>query len=131
MRRSNFTIAEIMLVIAVAAIFLSAGEIVFQYDSKKFSAIRDLLILRAISGVMIGAIIGVCMGVSRRHRYWGGTVGFFEGGTIGGCAATILSVPECSHLAAIGAAVLLAFGVVVRVFSRRAPKNEIVSKGEK
>ena len=122
MHRSYFTIAEIMLVIAVAAIFLSAGRVVAQ-DRSISADIRMLMILRGISGTIIGVIIGVGIGLSRRRRIAGAIWGFFGGGLIGGLAATIISLPQNIPLALIGAAVLLLGGIVVRVFSRSAPKS--------
>jgi len=117
MHRSYFTIAEIMLVIAVTAIFLSAGRVVVQ-DRSLTADIRLLMILRAASGAIIGAIIGVGIGLSRRRRIAGAIWGFFGGSLIGGLAATIVSLPQNIPLALIGAAVLLLGGVAVRVFSR-------------
>ena len=122
MNRSYFTIAEIMLVFAVAAIFLSAGRVV-GLDRDMPANIRALMILRAVSGAIIGAIIGVGIGTSRRRKIVGGFGGFLGGGFIGGLAATILSVPQNIPLALIGAAVLLLGGIAVRFLSRSAPEG--------
>ena len=78
MHRSYFTIAEIMLVIAVTAVFLSAGRVVVQ-DRSLTADIRLLMILRAVSGTIIGAIIGVGIGLSRRRRIAGATWAFLAG----------------------------------------------------
>ncbi|MCC6125232.1 MAG: hypothetical protein IT426_09740 [Pirellulales bacterium] len=118
MNRSYFTIAEIMLVIAAAAIFLSAGRVVAQ-ERGLTADIRQLMILRAVSGTIIGVIVGVGIGLSRRRWIVGAILGFFGGGIVGGLAATILSVPQNIPLAPIGSAVLLLGGVAVRLFSRR------------
>ena len=122
MNRSYFTIAEIMLVIAVTAIFLSAGRVIAQ-DRSIFAGIQELMILRAVSGTVIGAIIGVGIGKSRRRRIAGAIWGFFAGSLSGGLAATILSVPQNLPLAFIGAAVLLVGGIAVRVLSRSTPES--------
>jgi hypothetical protein len=122
MNRSYFTIAEIMLVIAVAAIFLAGFRVVAQ-DEAAVGPLRELMILRAISGTVIGAIIGVGIGKSRR-RWIAGILWGLVVGSISGClAATLLSIPQNVTLAIVGAAVLLAGGIVVRLLSRRVPND--------
>jgi hypothetical protein len=122
MNRSYFTIAEIMLVFAVVAIFLSAGRVV-GLDRSMPANIQTLMTLRGVSGAIIGAIIGVGIGVSRRRKIVGGFAGFCGGGFIGGLAATIISVPQNIPLALIGAAVLLLGGIAVRFLSRSASES--------
>lgn len=117
MNRSYFTIAEIMLVIAVAAIFFSAGRVTMQEHG--FSAeIRPLIMLRILSGVIIGATIGISIGASRRRWKWGVFFGSFFGAASGCLAATILSLPQNVPLALIGAAILLLGGLLIRLLSR-------------
>jgi hypothetical protein len=123
MRRSYFSIAEVMLVIAVAAIFLSAGRMFWQ-DLETAGKIRELLILRGICGAVIGAVVGFGIGIPRRMRHVSGFLGIWGGAFIGVLAATIVSIPQNVTVALIGAAVLLAFGVVVRVFSKSVPESE-------
>jgi hypothetical protein len=118
MNRSYFTIAEIMLVIAVAAIFLSAGRVVAQQRGLA-TEVRNLMIMRAVSGTIIGVIVGVGIGLSRRRWIVGAILGFFAGGIVGVLTATILSVPQNIPLALIGSAVLLLGGGAVRLFSRK------------
>jgi hypothetical protein len=122
MNRSYFTIAEIMLVIAVAAIFLAAGRVIVQAGNE-VGPIRELMIMRAVSGTVIGVIIGVCIGKSRRRRIAGTLWGVLAGGVSGFLAATLLSVPQNVPLAFVGAAVLLLGGIVARLLSRRTPEN--------
>jgi peptidoglycan/LPS O-acetylase OafA/YrhL len=122
MNRSYFTIAEIMLVIAIAAIFLAGFRVVAQ-DEAAVGPIRELMILRAISGTVIGALIGIGIGKSRRRWIIGIIWGLVVGSISGFLAATLLSIPQNVTLAIVGAAVLVVGGIVVRLLSRHAPND--------
>ena len=77
MHRSYFTIAEIMLVFAVAAIFLSARQVAVK-DRGISTDIDALMNLRANSGAIIGAIIGVGIGASAPQKNCGNHLGEFS-----------------------------------------------------
>jgi uncharacterized membrane protein len=123
MQRSYFTIAEIMLLIAIAAIFLSAGRIAYQVRDEISKNIQQLYIQRAVSGMVIGIIVGVGIGSSRRRWIVGIIGGLLGGGLVGGFAATVISIPQNLPLAMIGSAVLLLGGIVVRILSRKSLEN--------
>lgn len=122
MNRSYFTIAEIMLVIAVAAIFLASYCVVAQ-DKAGVGPISELMTLRAISGTVIGAVIGVGIGKSRRRWIIGTIWGLIVGSISGFLAATFISVPQNVTLALVGSAVLVVGGIIVRLLSRHAPND--------
>jgi hypothetical protein len=124
MQRSNFTIADIMLVTIVVAIFLSSGVMWFHQKEQLFHGIQPFMVLRVLSGAIVGATIGFGLGLSWRFRILGTIIGVLCGGVMGGLAAAILSLPQNLMTAIVGSSILLTFGLVVRFSSNRTTKSD-------
>jgi len=113
----GFSVATILLLTAVVAIFLAALRTV----AVEPSAIPgEQLGLRAISGILIGTFVGLGMGLTRPRRRWGIPLGLLTGWFVGG-AGSLFADPRNLPLAAIGSLLLIVLGVVVRVGSSSRP----------
>ena len=81
--------------------------------------VRGEAVMRGIAGAMIGLLVGIGIGATRPRPVAGVLLGIFVGGGVGAFAGAVLAEPKNLPVAAIGAALLLLLGIVVRVFSSR------------
>jgi hypothetical protein len=63
--------------------------------------------------------VGIGIGASRPRPVAGVVLGIFAGGFVGAFAGAVLAEPKNLPVAAIGSALLVLLGVVVRTFSAR------------
>ncbi len=132
-RGCTFSLATILLLTTVVAIFLAAARgyhvrpkpkpeastNVFPYDgylsqpSPEEAAAR-----RAVTGAVIGLIAGIIVALRRRCWPAGLVLALFLGPGLGAAAAVPLAEPRNFPVAVAGAAVLLALGIAVRGLSK-------------
>lgn len=112
--RRGFSLASVLLVLAVAAVFfatLRAGQ-----TRERFQDKAPLAAMLACAAV-IGAGLGVVVGSSLRRGWVGRTVGLLAGLCGGAGAGLLMIVPESLLPAVFGSAVVVLFALLVRRLS--------------
>jgi hypothetical protein len=132
--RNGFSIATLLLLVAVVAIFFAAAETTWlkvdKLDRTKpttyywmpaepspFERQMEALAERAVGGAIIGIFIGLAAGVTRSRRFFGTLLTVPAGAVAGAMAAALFTQPENVLLVVVGSVVLVLLGVVVQVFS--------------
>ena len=112
-KRNGFSLASILLLTAVVAIFLAAVRTAMVDEGPPDPAAD----MRGAGGGIVGLFVGIGIGVTRTRRVLGIGLGILVGWFVGGAAGMLLSQAKTLPLVFIGSAVLIALGVVVRRFS--------------
>ena len=115
-QRSTFSLASILLFTAVIAIFLAAARTV--YDHCTQPELKQLDFLCGCDAA-IGLIVGVWFGAMQPRPIRGVLVGIPLGFYAGGGAGNLFGAPQNLPLVAIGSAVLVLLGLLVRRYSAR------------
>ncbi len=116
MHRRGFSLASILLLMAVIAVFMASVATVFHGGGETN---QELAAGCALAGLAVGLLVGCVVGYNQ-----GGTIiGMFVGMISGGAAGALLSAPESLLPITFGSVVLVLFGVVVRLNSGRPPKR--------
>ena len=133
--RNGFSIATLLLLVAVVAIFLAAAETTWLKVDKldrtrpptsfwmpaepsPFERQVEALAGRAVGGAIIGMFSGLVAGVMQSRRFFGTLLAVPVGAVGGALAAALFTQPENVLLVVVGSVVLVLLGVVVQVFSR-------------
>jgi hypothetical protein len=74
--------------------------------------------LRGAAGAMIGLLVGIYLGLRRRRPMVGVPLGVVVGGLVGAFAGVVFTEPKNLLVAAIGSALLILLGIIVRGLSR-------------
>jgi len=114
MHRTGFSLASILLLTAVVAVFLAAVCPVWINPHKVH---EGPLIAGVIVGSVIGTVIGVVIGLKQARGVGGIILGLLCGMVSGAAGGVLLAVPDKLPAMAIGSVVLILFGVAVRRFS--------------
>ncbi len=114
MQRTTFSIASIMLLMAVLAVFFAAAGDTFREPGR---VNKDLMIGCAIGGTLVGLLLGAVIGLNQTKRFFGTLIGSFSGGLAGLAAGILVAGPFRPAPLLIGSVVLILFGAVVRRFS--------------
>ena len=132
----GYTVATVLLLTAVVAIGMAAVQTLVSASraaalsnnpwsvSAVSSALNNLsadeIALRALAGGVIGLFVGIGIGATRLRPIAGVLLGIFVGVPVGAFACATLTQRENLVLVAIGSALLIALGAVVRLFSRKS-----------
>ncbi len=133
--RNGFSIATLLLLVAVVAVFLAAAETTWLKIDKldrtrpptyfwtpaepsPFERQVEALAGRAVGGAIIGMFSGLIAGVMQARRFFGTLLAVPVGAVGGALAAALFTQPENVLLVVVGSVVLVLLGVVVQVFSR-------------
>ena len=116
MQRTAFSIASIMLLMAVLAVFFAAAGDTFR-EPRGIN--KGLMIGCGVVGVMVGLLLGGVIGLKQTERFFGTLIGSLSGGLAGLAAGILVAGPFRPAPLLIGSAVLILFGAVVRRFSHR------------
>jgi len=76
-----------------------------------------LVIVCGFGGSLLGAMVGVGVGMNLVRRIRGVLLAVPAGMVLGAAVGVMVAMPNCLPAAAIGAAILVAFAGVVRFFS--------------
>ncbi|MHB8901965.1 MAG: hypothetical protein ACYC6Y_24680 [Thermoguttaceae bacterium] len=121
-RRAGFTVASLLLLTAVVAIYAAAIM-----SARKMQAAPDpeLIVGCAISGFLFGTVAGFFLGLLLGNRNRDMVFGVLEGALFGPPTAILLAIPESLPVVLVGGVVLVAFAVVVRFLTPgRAPDRD-------
>lgn len=120
MRRAGFSLASIMLLTAVVAVFLAAvPSIAVRHGRINLEALGWL----AIVGGAIGLAVGAAIGLGQLHRARGILLGLASGAIFGAATMVLLVAPYNLALAAVGSLVIVLFAAVVRICSAKRPRG--------
>jgi hypothetical protein len=121
----GFSVATLLLLTAVVAIGAAAARTIFVASEQTIeeggywsSEVQEAG-LRAVAGGMIGLLVGIGIGATRPRPVAGVVLGILVGGCVGAFAGGVLADSRNLPVAAIGSALLLLVGIVVRVLSPR------------
>jgi hypothetical protein len=125
--KRGFTIAALMLLIAVTAIGLAAARTTGQalgtslatsvLTQWQYEEGVEALKARAVGGAVIGIFAGFVVGITRSRRVEGIIMAVPVAAVAGGLAAACLTQRENVPLVLVGSVVVVLLGVVVRTFS--------------
>jgi hypothetical protein len=120
MQRSGFSLASLLLLTAVVAILLAALRSAALRPGFNNDGTTSLMITgSALVGTFVGAVCG-----ARQSRWFAGTMlGGLAGVLSGIGAGGLLTSPSSLAIAAVGSAVLILFGVIVRRHSDGPPRG--------
>jgi hypothetical protein len=113
----GFSVGTILLLTVVVAVGAAGVRTAMTTPASDMPV--ALAPLRGIAGAMIGALVGICLGATGRRPVIGVVLGFLAGDVVGAFAGVVLAEPKNLPVAAVGSALLVLLGVVVRVFSSR------------
>ena len=119
-RRAGFSLASILLLTAVAAIFLGATRTLV-VDQPNVD--EDLLGLRGAAGVIVGLFVGLAVGLTQPRPFRACLLTAPIGTIAGAGAAVLLALPANLPVVAVGSLVLVVFGLVVRAWSGSGPSS--------
>jgi hypothetical protein len=129
----GFSIATLMLLTVVVAIGAAAARTLVIASNVTAEGVSDSLkravqlvaaptsevVLRGIVGGTIGLLVGIYLGLTRKRPVLGVPLAAVVGVCVGAFAGVVFMEPRNLLVAAIGAALLILLGVVVRGLSRR------------
>jgi len=132
----GFSVATLLLLTAVAAIGLAAAQTTrLQVDRldrttppqyywaprqpSPFEQRVEELALRALAGGLVGMFAGIAVGATRPRPSLGVLLAVPIGRFAGALAGAVFTEPENVPVVAIGSALVVLLGVVVRTFSLR------------
>ena len=114
MRRSGFSIASLLLLMVVVAIFAAGIDTAFSRSPRVEEA---LLAVAAVGGAFVGIVVGVFVGLNQKRPAMGVVTGVFTGAIAGAGSGLLLAAPNFLPMVVVGALVMILFATVVRVFS--------------
>jgi hypothetical protein len=117
--RSSYSLATMLLATAVVSIALAAGRNAALLGRENLLKSEQFMFY-GIGGAAVGILVGIGIGATRPKPVLGVLLGIFGGIAMGGSFGALFSLPNNFPVAAIGAGILLLFGIVVRAFSRRS-----------
>lgn len=123
----GFSVATLLLLTAVVAIGLAAARTVGLQVEKlddrgwlsPFEQRLDELAWRGAAGALVGMFVGIGVGATRPRPILGVLLAVPIGVLAGALTGAVITDPENVLLVAIGSALLILLGVVVRRFSYR------------
>ncbi len=114
-RRHGFSVASILLLTAVVAIFFAAITTGLKDPDRLDSS---ALAFFGVGGSILGGLVGVVIGLNQIRPIRGLLLGLPSGSISGAMAGVLLVVPQGFLAMIVGAIVLLVFAVVVRCGSQ-------------
>ena len=122
-RRAGFTVASLLLLTAIVAIY--AAAIMSSRDMDPAPDPEALAGL-AISGFLFGTISGFFFGLFFGDRNRDMLVGGVEGAVFGPPTLVLLAVPDSLPVVLVGGVVLVGFAVVIRLLTpSTAPQHDV------
>jgi len=115
MRRAGFSLASILLLTVVVAVFAAGIASVLTRWS---GANRWLLLATAGGGMLIGIAVGVAVGLRQLRPVAGVVAGVPTGAIAGAGCGLLLAAPNLLPIVVVGSAVMVVFALVVRLYSR-------------
>lgn len=134
MHRKGFSLASLLLLTAVAAVFLAGictawlppdrGRFGPEGYDVEVDADFDpgLVSLCVMGGLLLGSFVGLVIGVGQVRPVPGVFLATLVGGLFGAATGGLLAVPDKTLPITVGALLIVLFGTVVRRFSRGPPK---------
>ena len=130
MHRRGFSLASLLLLTAVVAVFLAAICTVWLPSSpaqeedavpvlEPWPVQEGLIVLSVIGGLLVGSFVGLVIGAGQLRPLPGVCLGTFVGMLAGTATGVLLAVPDKTLPIAIGSLVIVLFGAMVRRFSAR------------
>ena len=130
MHRKGFSLASLLLLTAVVAVFLAAICTVWLHPgrgraqpcvpaSPHFN--EELAVACGIGGWIVGSVVGLVIGVNQARPLRGAFLGTSIGMIVGAASGVLLAVPGKTLPIIVGSLVLVLFGAVVRRYSSRPP----------
>jgi hypothetical protein len=120
MYRNGFSLASILLLTAVVAVFLAA---ICSAWLEPNSVHKELAGVCVVAGIVVGGCVGLGVGLTQMQRRIGAPFGLLVGMIAGAAGGALLAVPGKLPAIAIGSLVLVLFGAVVRLYSARPPSQ--------
>lgn len=127
-RRAGFTVASLLLLTAIVAVFaaavMSARDMDPAPDPEELAAC-------ALAGFFFGTVTGFFLGLFFGRRNRDMIFGVVEGAVFGPPTFVLLAVPDSLPVVLVGGVVLVGFAVVVRLFTPRTnPLHDIDDPAE-
>ena len=130
MHRKGFSLASLLLLTAVVAVFLAAICTIWlqpdrgrpQPDVPAGPRLNEALAVGCgIGGLIAGAVVGLVIGVNQARPLRGAFLGTCVGMIAGAASGVLLAVPDKTLPIAVGSLVIVLFAAVVRRYSSRPP----------
>ena len=131
MDRRGFSLASLLLLTAVVAVFLAAictawlprdGGQQGSYAEQREKLDAGLVVACVIGGVIVGTVVGFVVGLRQARRLHGLAVGTFTGLITGAAGGLLLAVPGKILPIAVGSLVIVLYAVIVRRYSGDPPQ---------
>lgn len=131
MHRKGFSLASLLLLTAVVAVFLAAicsawlpsgQQRADPYGFERPDVDNEVIVAGVIGGLTVGSLVGLVIGANQVRPLPGVLLGTFVGTITGAASGALLVMPEKTLPIAVGSLVIMLFGAVVRRFSRKPPK---------
>jgi hypothetical protein len=130
MHRRGFSLASLLLLTAVVAVFLAAicsAWLRPDADQEQADVFAEanpdepLLAVGVVGGMAVGWLVGLVIGACQVRPLPGAILGMLVGMIAGAASGALLAVPGNVLPIAVGSLVIVLFGVVVRCCSGRPP----------
>ncbi len=122
LRRTGFTVASLLLLTAVVAVYAAAIMSARNMDPQPRA---EQGVLLAVLGLFFGTITGLFLGMFFGTRNRDIVLGVLEGAAFGPPTVFVLAIPDSFPVVLVGGVVLVGFAVTVRFLSpRKDPRHE-------
>jgi hypothetical protein len=131
MRRRGFSLASLLLLTAVVAVFLAAICTLRLHQDAEASQPQGyagpnpyeaLAVVAGMGGMLVGLFVGLVIGAGQLRPLWGICLGVFVGMITGTASGVLLAAPGKMLPILVGSLLIVLFGAVVRRYSGRPPK---------
>ena len=118
MFKAGFSLASLVLFTVVVAVAMASLRMAIVHGDRLDD---EAMVAIGILGVVLGAAVGLVVGLKQPRPVLGTVVGLFGGAAAGPLTLVLVATPECLLVIAVGSVILIGFAVVVRRFSAPRP----------
>lgn len=129
--RKGFSLASLLLLTAVVAVFLAAICSIWlpssegqadPYGLEPPDMDNEVVGVGVTAGLMVGSLVGLAIGANQVRPLPGVFLGTFVGAIAGAASGALLVLPQKTLPIGVGSLVILMFAAVVRRYSRKPPE---------